>query len=166
VAEGGRIRRQARVDARLKKASAAIFRHNGARQNVQLLLPLFLNKFIEATDMNSEQFFSRWKQLSQPGQEAQKVFPARHPMDVEQIGAKLTGFGVQLLNSVDPNPENFVCAGIVHTKATQVGVLIRLEPNRQAQVSARRGVRERESKEDANFFLSVTLCRNAGAFYN
>jgi hypothetical protein len=39
------------------------------------------------------------------------------------------------LENVDPNPENYVCAGIVGTKVTQVGVLIRLEPNLSSQVS-------------------------------
>lgn len=39
-----------------------------------------------------------------------------------------------LLEGIDPNPENFVCAGIVHTSTLQVGCLLRLEPNRQAQV--------------------------------
>lgn len=39
-----------------------------------------------------------------------------------------------LLENVDPNPENFVCAGVIQTKAQQVGSLLRLEPNAQAQV--------------------------------
>src|SRR5688572_5048500 len=29
-----------------------------------LYLPIFISKFFEPTDMNSEQFFARWKQLS------------------------------------------------------------------------------------------------------
>lgn len=48
---------------------------------------------------------------------------------------KLIGFGFQLLENVDPNPENFVCAAIFHSKNIQVGCLLRLEPNKQAQVS-------------------------------
>lgn len=47
----------------------------------------------------------------------------------------MTGFGVQLLDGVDPNPDNIVVAGIIHTQAQQVGCLMRLEPNKQAQVS-------------------------------
>lgn len=45
------------------------------------------------------------------------------------------GFGMQLLDQVDPNPDNMVCAGIIHTQSQQVGCLLRLEPNKQAQVS-------------------------------
>lgn len=55
-------------------------------------------------------------------------------MDSEVTKTKLIGFGFQLLESVDPNPENFVCAGIVHSRNVQVGCLLRLEPNKQAQV--------------------------------
>jgi AP-2 complex subunit alpha len=41
---------------------------------------------------------------------------------------------MQLLDSVDPNPDNMVCAGIIHTQGQQVGCLLRLEPNKQAQM--------------------------------
>ncbi|KAF2977181.1 hypothetical protein EK904_007967 [Melospiza melodia maxima] len=48
---------------------------------------------------------------------------------------QIIGFGSALLEEVDPNPANFVGAGIIHTKTTQIGCLLRLEPNLQAQVS-------------------------------
>lgn len=38
------------------------------------------------------------------------------------------------MEGIDPNPENYVAAGIIHTKSTQIGCLIRLEPNKNAQV--------------------------------
>jgi len=41
---------------------------------------------------------------------------------------------MSVLQNVDPNPENFVCAGIMKGRAVQVGTLLRLEPNRQAQM--------------------------------
>lgn len=47
---------------------------------------------------------------------------------------QIIGFGSALLEDVDPNPANFVGAGIIHTKTTQIGCLLRLEPNLQAQV--------------------------------
>ena len=43
-------------------------------------------------------------------------------------------FPLQLLENIDPNPDNFVCAGIIHTRSLQIGTLLRLEPNKQAQV--------------------------------
>lgn len=48
--------------------------------------------------------------------------------------AQIIGFGSALLEDVDPNPANFVGAGIIHTRTTQIGCLLRLEPNLQAQV--------------------------------
>lgn len=110
------------------------FVYCGVQQKFSLRLPVFLNKFLEPTAMNSESFFSRWKNLSSPSQEEQKIFKARFPMDTEAIRFKLSGFGMQLLDGIDPNPENFVCAGIIHTRSLQIGSLLRLEPNRQAQM--------------------------------
>lgn len=67
-------------------------------------------------------------------QRAQKVFKAQVPLDLASAKNKLLGFGMQLLDGIDPNPDNMVCAGIIHTQGQQVGCLLRLEPNRQAQV--------------------------------
>lgn len=55
-------------------------------------------------------------------------------MDLEAARSKIIGFGMQLLQGIDPNPDNFVCAGIVHMRSQQVGCLLRLEPNKNAQV--------------------------------
>ncbi|KAF0303307.1 AP-2 complex subunit alpha [Amphibalanus amphitrite] len=109
------------------------FMYSGVQQKLHLKLPVTPNKFIEPTEMNSEAFFARWKNLSGPAQEAQKIFKAKLPMDAS-LGGRLAGFGMQLLEGVDPNPENFVCAGILHGRGVQVGSLLRLEPNKQAQM--------------------------------
>uniref|UniRef100_A0A1L8DVR8 AP-2 complex subunit alpha n=1 Tax=Nyssomyia neivai TaxID=330878 RepID=A0A1L8DVR8_9DIPT len=110
------------------------FRHNGVHQKVIIKLPLTLNKFFEPTEMNGESFFARWKNLGGDSQKAQKVFKAQLPMDLQAARTKLMGFGMQLLDSIDPNPDNMVCAGIIHTQSQQVGCLLRLEPNKQAQM--------------------------------
>ncbi|XP_067849725.1 AP-2 complex subunit alpha-2 isoform X4 [Heptranchias perlo] len=110
------------------------FRYGGALQNISVKLPITLNKFFQPTDMSSEDFFRRWKQLSSPQQEVQQIFKAKHPMDSEITKGKLLGFGVALLDGVDPNVANFVGTGIIHTKTVQVGCLLRLEPNTQAQM--------------------------------
>lgn len=67
-------------------------------------------------------------------QKSQKIFRANQPLDLMAVRTKVMGFGMQLLDGIDPNPENFVCAGIIHTRTQQIGCLLRLEPNRQAQV--------------------------------
>ncbi|XP_012888819.1 PREDICTED: AP-2 complex subunit alpha-2 [Dipodomys ordii] len=110
------------------------FRYGGTFQNVSVKLPITLNKFFQPTEMASQDFFQRWKQLSNPQQEVQNIFKAKHPMDTEITKAKIIGFGSALLEEVDPNPANFVGAGIIHTKTTQIGCLLRLEPNLQAQM--------------------------------
>lgn len=110
------------------------FRYNGVPQKFSVKLPLTINKFFEPTEMNAESFFARWKNLGGEQQRAQKVFKAQQPLDLPGARNKLMGFGMQLLDNVDPNPDNMVCAGIIHTQAQQVGCLLRLEPNKQAQM--------------------------------
>lgn len=110
------------------------FRYGGALQNIAVKLPVMLNKFFQPTEMTAQDFFQRWKQLGAPQQEVQKIFKSQHPMDSDVTKAKIIGFGVALLDGVDPNPANFVGAGVIHTKTTQVGCLLRLEPNTQAQM--------------------------------
>ncbi|XP_076033650.1 adaptor protein complex 2, subunit alpha isoform X1 [Oratosquilla oratoria] len=109
------------------------FTYANAPQRLALHLPLSTNKFFEPTDMNGESFFARWKNLSGAMQEAQRIFKATSPMEPAAIKTKILGFGMQLLEDIDPNPDNFVCAGIIHTRSQQIGCLLRLEPNRQAQ---------------------------------
>ncbi|KAL7077418.1 hypothetical protein ACQ4LE_003385 [Meloidogyne hapla] len=111
-----------------------------------LYVPIFINKFFEPTEMNSEQFFNRWKQLNLPIQECQKIFAAKSSMETEDVSQQLSNLGARVLPGIDPNPDNFVCAGIIHTQAAQIGTLIRLEPNKQTRMyrltirSSREGV--------------------------
>ena len=69
-------------------------------------------------------------------QRSQKIFKASSPMDLQAARTKIMGFGMQLLDGIDPNPDNFVCAGIIHMRSQQVGCLLRLEPNKNAQVNS------------------------------
>ncbi|KAI5644256.1 AP-2 complex subunit alpha-2 [Phthorimaea operculella] len=110
------------------------FVYNNVPQKITMKLPLTLNKFFEPTEMNGESFFARWKNLGGEQQRAQKIFKAQGAIDLVATRTKLAGFGMQLLDGIDPNPDNFVLAGIVHTRVQQVGCLARLEPNKQAQM--------------------------------
>jgi len=133
------------------------FFYNAESQSVNIKLPISVNKFIEPTEMNGEAFFSRWKNLSVPSQESQKIFKAAFPMEnTEATKTKLIGYGFQLLEGIDPNPDNFVCAGIIHTRAVQIGVLLRLEPNKQAQMYR---LTTRSSKESVSQHISAILCQ-------
>ena len=53
-------------------------------------------------------------------------------METDQIRLKIQGFGIGVLEGVDPNPENLCGAGVIHSKTQQMGCLLRVEPNRQA----------------------------------
>jgi len=110
------------------------FTANGRPHKVPLKLPISINKFMQPTEMNGDAFFARWKNLSIPGQEAQKIYRAVYPMDATQVKTKLIGYGFSLLEGIDPNPDNYVCAGIIHTKSVQIGCLMRLEPNQSANM--------------------------------
>ncbi|KAG8234125.1 hypothetical protein J437_LFUL007491 [Ladona fulva] len=110
------------------------FIYNNVPQKLTVKLPLTINKFFEPTEMNGDAFFTRWKNLGGNQQRSQRIFKATQPMDNASTRAKLLGFGIQLLDGIDPNPENFVCAGIIHTRTQQIGCLLRLEPNKQAQM--------------------------------
>ncbi|ETN69317.1 adaptin region [Necator americanus] len=119
-----------------------------------LYLPVFVNKFFEPTEMTSDQFFARWKALGLPSQECQKIFPAKMPMEPTVVAQKLAGLGAKLLTDVDPNPDNYVCAGIIHTQTQQIGTLIRLEPNKQAKMYR---LTVRSSKDTVSTYLVEAL---------
>ncbi|XP_031336626.1 AP-2 complex subunit alpha-like [Photinus pyralis] len=128
------------------------FIYNNLPQKITIKLPLTINKFFEPTEMNGESFFARWKNLGSSNQQrSQKIFKANGVMDLQATRTKLMGFGMQLLDGIDPNPDNFVCAGIVHMRSQQVGCLLRLEPNRNAQMYR---LTVRSSKES----VSVEVC--------
>ncbi|KAK9890307.1 hypothetical protein WA026_010410 [Henosepilachna vigintioctopunctata] len=95
------------------------FLYNNIPQKITFKLPLTLNKFFELTDMNAESFFARWKNLGSTNQQrSQKIFKASGAMDLQAAKPKVIGFGMQLLEDIDPNPDNFVCAGIIHMRLT------------------------------------------------
>lgn len=75
-------------------------------------------------------------------------------MDLTATRTKLMGFGMQLLDNIDPNPDNFVCAGIVHTSTQQIGCLLRLEPNKPAQVKTIIAI----AKSVTNLLRNVFYC--------
>ena len=71
---------------------------------------------------------------ARPAQECQKVFKASKPMDNDLVKGKVNGFGFQVLDGVDPKPDNLVGAGIVMCEGSQIGCLLRLEPSKAALV--------------------------------
>ncbi|KAG2185977.1 hypothetical protein INT43_002415 [Umbelopsis isabellina] len=102
-------------------------------QRLHLKLPVVLTKFMEPiSTMDGNNFFQRWKQIGGAPRESQVVFKTESQQGIngESVRTILAGYRFGLLNDVDPNPNNFVGAGVVHGgKAGKVGALLRLEPN-------------------------------------
>jgi AP-2 complex subunit alpha len=130
------------------------FVSGGSMQYINLKVPIMMSKFFQPTTMSSADFFTRWNQLNAPSHEYQNIFKANFPMDRAGNKTKLMGFGIGLLEGVDPNPDNFVCAGIIHTRSAQIGVLLRLEPNRAALMYR---LTLRSSKDDVSKELGRLL---------
>ena len=113
----------------------------GAHQTIAVRLPIVVTKFLEGVRLSADDFFQRWKLIGGPPREAQSIFPisldASGHIDIAKQKQVVSGYGFQVLEGVDPNPSNVVGAGILHTGVDgKVGCLLRLEPNREAKVSA------------------------------
>lgn len=102
------------------------FMNGLVKEDLNLDLPVYLNKFFEPITMSRDDFFARWKNLVDPAQEGQRSFKAKFPItDEEATSTKLTNFGLEILPNIDPG--NYVCAGIIHFRYAKVGCLVRLQ---------------------------------------
>ncbi len=111
----------------------------GSHQTIALRLPVILTKFIEPVVLGATDFFERWRLIGGPPREAQSVFPINlsegGELNHDRHKEVVSGQKIGLLPDVDPNQNNLVGAGILHTAADgKVGCLLRLEPNREAKV--------------------------------
>ncbi|KAI9499694.1 adaptin N terminal region-domain-containing protein [Zychaea mexicana] len=99
---------------------------------LHIKLPVVLTKFQEPiTTMDGASFFKRWNQIGGPPRENQVIITAQIPINLDSVRNMLQGFKFGLLIGVDPNPNNFVGAGVIDMGkgAGKVGVLLRVEPN-------------------------------------
>ncbi|KAH9065749.1 Adaptor protein complex AP-2 alpha subunit [Lactarius vividus] len=111
----------------------------GSHQTIALRLPVVLTKFIEPVVLGASDFFERWKLIGGPPREAQGIFPVNltssGELDRERQQQVILGQKLSILPDVDPNPNNFVGAGVLHMSGDgKVGCLLRLEPNRDAKL--------------------------------
>ncbi|CCL98959.1 uncharacterized protein FIBRA_00967 [Fibroporia radiculosa] len=111
----------------------------GSHQTIAVRLPIVLTKFVEHVKLGQADFFERWRLIGGPPREAQNVFPigldeSGH-IDREKQRQVVSGFCLNVLEGIDPNPNNVVAAGILHMAVDgKVGCLMRLEPNREARL--------------------------------
>lgn len=111
----------------------------GSLQTLALQLPVYLIKFLEPVQLGSGDFFDRWKQIGGTPREAQTIFGivlSDGQVDIARNRKVVAGIGFGVLDSIDPNPNNIVAAGVLHmSSGGKVGCLLRLEPNTEAKVS-------------------------------
>ncbi|KZT65139.1 Adaptor protein complex AP-2 alpha subunit [Daedalea quercina L-15889] len=111
----------------------------GAHQTLAVRLPIVLTKFVEHVKLGQADFFERWRLIGGPPREAQQIFPialdeSGH-VDRTKQRTVVSGFNLNVLDGIDPNPDNIVAAGILHMSTDgKVGCLMRLEPNREAKL--------------------------------
>ncbi|OAV87414.1 hypothetical protein PTTG_09491 [Puccinia triticina 1-1 BBBD Race 1] len=113
----------------------------GSLQTFTIRLPIYLTKFVEPIQLNATTFFERWKQIGGPPREQQEIFKIKKTEDGELMKSRkmaqlVAGMKLNILEQVDPNPNNLVGAGVLNTSASgKVGCLMRLEPNEKAQLA-------------------------------
>lgn len=124
-----------------------------------------LTKFVEHVKLGPADFFERWKLIGGPPREAQSIFP----IDLDDTGhidrdrqrQVVSGFSMNILDGIDPNPVNIVAAGILHMSTDgKVGCLMRLEPNREAKLSR---ITVRSTSEDVAAEVERLIRRPLGA---
>ena len=111
----------------------------GAHQTIAIRLPIVMPKFFEHVKLGPSDFFERWKLIGGPPRESQSVFPieltSAGQLDLEKHRQIVTGHRLNILEDIDPNPNNLVAAGVLHMSMEgKVGCLLRLEPNLEAKV--------------------------------
>lgn len=111
----------------------------GSHQTISLRLPIVVTKFFEHVKLGQADFFERWKLIGGPPREAQSVFPielnAVGHVDLVKNRQIVSGHNLNVLEGIDPNPNNLVAAGVLQMSVEgKVGCLLRLEPNREAKV--------------------------------
>ncbi|RDB28424.1 AP-2 complex subunit alpha [Hypsizygus marmoreus] len=111
----------------------------GSHQTIALRLPIVITKFFEHVKLGQADFFERWKLIGGPPREDQAIFPidlnSAGQLDLAKHKQVVSGHRLNLLDDIDPNPNNLVAAGVLHMSVEgKVGCLLRLEPNREAKL--------------------------------
>lgn len=110
----------------------------GSHQTISIRLPIVLTKFFEHVKLGQSDFFERWKLIGGE-REAQSIFSVEltsaGQLDLTKNRQVVSGHRLNVLEEIDPNPNNLVAAGVLHMSVEgKVGCLLRLEPNREAKL--------------------------------
>ena len=111
----------------------------GALQAYTLKLPVSVHKYMDPSELTTEDFFKRWRQIGAGAMEAQITFGLNGKdavIDEQYTRETVEGFRWKLLSGVDPNTKNYVGCAVFQAEKGKTGCLLRLEPNLEQNVSA------------------------------
>ncbi|KAJ3990698.1 Coatomer/calthrin adaptor appendage, C-terminal subdomain-containing protein [Lentinula boryana] len=98
----------------------------GSHQTTSIRLPIVLTKYLDHVKLGQADFFERWKLIGGAPRESHTG-----RLDLPKFRQAVIGHRFNLLNGIDPNPNNLVGAGVLHTVTSvegKVGCLLRLDP--------------------------------------
>jgi hypothetical protein len=112
-------------------------------RRISVRLPVTPARFVVPVQLNSTDFFARWKQIGGNEREAVKDFRGAAPIQVDSLKQVLVAFQLAALDGVDPSPANLVGAGIFSpANGPKAGVLVRVQTSPDGVRSfPRRGTR-------------------------
>ncbi|GME84245.1 unnamed protein product [Ambrosiozyma monospora] len=117
----------------------------GVTSTLKLKMPTVLLKtLVPGAALSKDMFFTRWNQIGTnlgSAGEGQKIFKANRKQTPAGLKRVLELAGFNNLLDLDPNPDNLVCAGILHTTSANSACLLRLELNPTDLVMIRLTVR-------------------------
>ncbi|KAI9296519.1 Adaptor protein complex AP-2 alpha subunit [Neoconidiobolus thromboides FSU 785] len=107
---------------------------NGA-QSILFKLPAVMLSFLGPAKIQPQDFFPRWKQIGGAPRETQAVFRSGVNIDISKVKKVLLGLNIDILDGLDPNPNNIVAAGVAYCgNEGKFGCLFRVEPNLDQQM--------------------------------
>jgi len=108
------------------------FRAAGQQKRYNLSFPIILSKFFESIQLTADDYLGRWKQIGGPPKEVQRDYKSPIAIETSTLRNWLIGMKFGVLDGIDPNPNNFVCAGIFVTSVAKIGCLLRIQIADQA----------------------------------
>jgi AP-2 complex subunit alpha len=98
-------------------------------------LPIVLHKFVfPLAIQGGPQFFQKWNAIDKANEKMEIIKLGRPLPDVSQVKYLFsTAFGLSILDGIDSNSQNLVCAGSFYSSDSTAGVLLRLEANPNSQ---------------------------------